>query len=649
MVHEGTHQTDGAPTGRTRREALGTIAAAAGGLVGVAGTASAAPVATVTGSGGSYETTSGGSTVHTGGDLAEAIRAGIDALPDGRSSREEVLVEASGDISEQIFVPSYTDLNLQGSYYASGIIPFYADQVESITIRNLTLEGDVSMGMRIRRADDVVVDGITMEISSGIGIRIDDAYNDATPERTTDVRIGTVEISGAGHHSVETYGVTGFTADTVRTWDSGGCGLLLNNTDDAEVGLVDATRANEGGGYAGFRCANDAGPNIHVERVEAVDCGRGIFTVSNSGGITIDEVYLEGNSGNLIQDSRDVTIRSGEITETGSSGVRIDSRNDDRHPHTRNVTITGCDINNNAGYGVRETGPDTESNRIEGNGFCSNGDGAVETYADSTVVTGNTYDCSGVPGGGGVPPAIDPYLRVDGGEWQETATVSIDAGQTVEFGPHPTEGGSWSWEGPGVAADTRAIEVSPTETSTYTATYTDSSGESSTQEFTVEVCSPSTLTPYVRVDGGEWRETASVSIDAGQTVEIGPHPTEGGSWAWDGPGVSSDTRELTVSPTETGTFTATHTNACGATATLDVRVTVGPAGPAAIDGTVPTDPNGDALYEDLSGDGTLNFPDVNTLFQHTDDPAVQDHVSAYDFTGDGLVDQQDVLALFEMV
>ncbi|AWB28122.1 cellulase family glycosylhydrolase [Halococcoides cellulosivorans] len=68
-----------------------------------------------------------------------------------------------------------------------------------------------------------------------------------------------------------------------------------------------------------------------------------------------------------------------------------------------------------------------------------------------------------------------------------------------------------------------------------------------------------------------------------------------------------------------------------------------------IDGTVPRDIDGDGVHEDLSGDGTLNFPDVNRLFQHTDDPAVQDHVSAYDFTGDGLVDQQDVLALFEMV
>ncbi|AWB26707.1 cellulase family glycosylhydrolase [Halococcoides cellulosivorans] len=62
-----------------------------------------------------------------------------------------------------------------------------------------------------------------------------------------------------------------------------------------------------------------------------------------------------------------------------------------------------------------------------------------------------------------------------------------------------------------------------------------------------------------------------------------------------------------------------------------------------------TDPDGDALFEDLSGDGTLNFPDVNRLFQNTDSNRVQDNAEFYDFDGDGGVDMQDVLALFEMV
>ncbi|AWB26773.1 twin-arginine translocation signal domain-containing protein [Halococcoides cellulosivorans] len=62
-----------------------------------------------------------------------------------------------------------------------------------------------------------------------------------------------------------------------------------------------------------------------------------------------------------------------------------------------------------------------------------------------------------------------------------------------------------------------------------------------------------------------------------------------------------------------------------------------------------TDPDGDGLYEDLSGDGTVNFPDVNRLFQNTDASDAQENVEFYDFAGDGTLDMQDVLALFEMV
>jgi len=80
-------------------------------------------------------------------------------------------------------------------------------------------------------------------------------------------------------------------------------------------------------------------------------------------------------------------------------------------------------------------------------------------------------------------------------------------------------------------------------------------------------------------------------------------------------------------------------------------VTVPTAGPDLdpIEGTVPQDLDGDGLHRDINGNDVVDFPDVNRFFQHTDSAAVQDHVDAYDFTGDGVVDPQDVLALFELV
>ncbi|MFW6436921.1 MAG: dockerin type I domain-containing protein, partial [Halococcoides sp.] len=51
----------------------------------------------------------------------------------------------------------------------------------------------------------------------------------------------------------------------------------------------------------------------------------------------------------------------------------------------------------------------------------------------------------------------------------------------------------------------------------------------------------------------------------------------------------------------------------------------------------------------FNGNGRVDFPDVNRFFQHTDSSAVQDNVEAYDFTGDGEITLQDVMALFEQV
>ncbi|AWB26706.1 dockerin type I domain-containing protein [Halococcoides cellulosivorans] len=62
-----------------------------------------------------------------------------------------------------------------------------------------------------------------------------------------------------------------------------------------------------------------------------------------------------------------------------------------------------------------------------------------------------------------------------------------------------------------------------------------------------------------------------------------------------------------------------------------------------------TDPDGDGLYEDLSGNGKIDFPDVNYLFQNAQSDTIQENVQYFDFTGDGRVDPQDVLALFEQV
>ena len=81
-----------------------------------------------------------------------------------------------------------------------------------------------------------------------------------------------------------------------------------------------------------------------------------------------------------------------------------------------------------------------------------------------------------------------------------------------------------------------------------------------------------------------------------------------------------------------------------ATAAVDVAE---PATVEPIDGTTPTDPDGDGRFEDLDGDGTVTTLDAERLFQHLHDPSVTDHAEAYDFTGDGTVSHSDVVELHE--
>ena len=87
-------------------------------------------------------------------------------------------------------------------------------------------------------------------------------------------------------------------------------------------------------------------------------------------------------------------------------------------------------------------------------------------------------------------------------------------------------------------------------------------------------CNPTAITPYLRVNGGSWQGTSSVTVNPGDEIVFGPQPVSGGSWSWSGCGTSGSSREQTINPTSSCTATATYTNSCGAissqTFTIDV-------------------------------------------------------------------------------
>jgi xyloglucan-specific exo-beta-1,4-glucanase len=92
-------------------------------------------------------------------------------------------------------------------------------------------------------------------------------------------------------------------------------------------------------------------------------------------------------------------------------------------------------------------------------------------------------------------------------------------------------------------------------------------------------CTPSTITPYAKINSGSWKQTASASLSSGDTLMFGPQPVKGGKWSWSGPNeFSSSTREVYISniqANQAGDYVATYTNdgGCQSTQTFDVTVT----------------------------------------------------------------------------
>ena len=61
---------------------------------------------------------------------------------------------------------------------------------------------------------------------------------------------------------------------------------------------------------------------------------------------------------------------------------------------------------------------------------------------------------------------------------------------------------------------------------------------------------------------------------------------------------------------------------------------------------LPTDPDADGRYEDLNGNGQLDFNDVVLYFNQMDWIAGNEPVAAFDFNHNGTIDFNDIVILF---
>jgi hypothetical protein len=300
---------------------------------------SGTPAARVTGSGSSFTATRGSTNVYTGSDYRAAVQAAVDSI----SAGQRVSVIASGSIgANTITIQAGKIFEGCGTINSrSGRGAIEVTNANDVQIPYLTMTGAPYFGLRFSGANGLVLGKITMNLSGGLGIRFD---RDRAAQ--SNVKMDDIRVTGAGSHAVETWNIDGLTINQVIARNVGESGLLLQNSINVKVGLVDGDNVGAGSGYGTLRFANRNGrnangnynTNVYVDKVKSRGGGRGVFCVSESGGAVITSVDLANNGNNaiLIENCYNVSIRGGTVN--GGGEVRVSARTE--FANTRDLWIT---------------------------------------------------------------------------------------------------------------------------------------------------------------------------------------------------------------------------------------------------------------------------------------------------------------------
>ncbi len=247
-----------------------------------------------------WRVNSGGSTVWTGNNILQAMREALGSLTPNRNSKERVVVRGSGSIpaNESLDLPSDTTLDVCGTINVSGSpgednAALRGRNVRNVEIQNVNITGTPYFGIFFRKSHDIILGNIDLRLSGGLGIRIDNdpsgSGNYGNTDRSTNIRIKHVYVSGTNNHGVE------------------------NITNVKEV-------ITRGG-------------------------GRGIFCVSESGGVIIDKLDILNagqNNSILVENCYDVVLAAESGKVEGSLEVRLAGRSE--FDNNRNITVQNLTV-----------------------------------------------------------------------------------------------------------------------------------------------------------------------------------------------------------------------------------------------------------------------------------------------------------------
>jgi hypothetical protein len=151
------------------------------------------------------------------------------------------------------------------------------------------------------------------------------------------------------------------------------------------------------------------------------------------------------------------------------------------------------------------------------------------------------------------------------------AASGLPSGVTATFATNPTTGSS--------VLTLTASSSAAVGSATITVKGTSGSLTASTTIALTIGCTPTTIIPYISVNGGSsWTEESSATVSSPSTVvDLGPQPTSGGSWSWVGPNkYTSTSRQINDIPLTVGTdlYVTTYTNASGCKSSETFTITV---------------------------------------------------------------------------
>jgi hypothetical protein len=310
---------------------------------------------------------------------------------------------------------------------------------------------------------------------------------------------------GTSNSTVSNTSVRNTGDDGIAIWSGGGNACNNNSVHDNLVQFP--THAN---GLAVYGGSGNSLANNTV--TDTIQYGAGLYVAARFG-----EVAFSGTTtatGNTLERcgsyDPDYGFGSGairlEAADNNMAATFTFTNNTVNNPTYAGLLFVGSGSITGAAFGSLTVntpgtyGVETRSNARGSASFSNSSYGTVNNAAGANFTITTT---------GGTP--IVPYLQVNGGALQQTATVTINLGDSVTLAPAPTSGGTWSWTGGGTSGTSRTQTITPTASVSATASYNDGTGVITTQVFTVTVIQPQ---PDLVVTSVTWSPTSPAAGNA---------------------------------------------------------------------------------------------------------------------------------------